>query len=174
MTMRSGTNAFHGTAYDYFVNEDLNAGNFFPFTISGMVPAVRRAATEAKYRPRNRRNDFGGTFGGPIWIPKVYNGRNKTFFFLNLEFYRESNLYSFPLTVPTAAFRTGDFSAVSANGTCSLCSQNGIQSTPLGVPTQVVDPLGRPIYANEIFDDPLTRAVAYSTARVTRIHSRTT
>jgi hypothetical protein len=156
MTMKSGTNAFHGTAYDYFVNEDLNAG--LPFSISG-GPGSPTGGDGGKYRPRNRRNDFGGTFGGPVWIPKVYNGRNKTFFFFNEEIYKENNLYSFPLTVPTAAYRTGDFSAISANGTCSACAQNGIQSTPLGVPTAVVDPLGRPIYANEIYD-PLTRGVA--------------
>ena len=69
MTMKSGTNQYHGTGYDYFVNEDLNAGNpFSASTVSG------------KYRPRNRRNHFGGTLGGPIVIPKLYNGRNKSFF----------------------------------------------------------------------------------------------
>src|SRR6266478_3972465 len=56
LTMRSGTNRFHGSAYDYFVNEVLNANQ--PFT--------------GTPRPRNRRNEYGFTIGGPVWIPKVY------------------------------------------------------------------------------------------------------
>ena len=60
MTMKSGTNQYHGTGFDYFVNEDLNAGD--PFSSNG---------TGAKERPRNRRNDFGGTLGGPVIIPKL-------------------------------------------------------------------------------------------------------
>ncbi len=51
MTMKSGTNQYHGTGFDYFVNEDLNAG--YPFSIN--------SAGTGKERPRNRRNDFGGT-----------------------------------------------------------------------------------------------------------------
>ncbi len=53
---------------------------------------------------------------------------------------------------------TGDFSAISPNGTCSLCSQYGIQQTALGIPTAVSDALGRPLFANTIYD-PSTRAV---------------
>src|ERR1051326_1547312 len=63
-TMRSGTNQFHGSLYDYNSNEAYNAGQYYTHT-----------------RPKLRRNDYGGTIGGPVWIPKVYNGRDKTFFF---------------------------------------------------------------------------------------------
>jgi hypothetical protein len=148
ITMKSGSNAFHGSAYDYFVNEDLNAG--YPFSISPV--------SGGKLRPRNRRNDFGGTFGGPVWIPKVYNGHNKTFFFFNLERYIESNFYTFSDTVPQPFMMNGDFSSLSPNGTCNLCAQYGIPTGPLGTPTAASDPLGRPLLANTIYD-PLTRAV---------------
>jgi hypothetical protein len=144
MTFKSGTNQFHGSAFDYFVNEDLNAGD--PFSISPV--------SGGKEQPRNRRNDFGGTFGGPVWIPKIYNGHDKTFFFFAYEQYLENNTYTFTDTVPTADFRNGDFSAISPNGTCSLCAAYGIPTTPLGF-----DALGRPQYANEIYD-PLTRGIA--------------
>jgi hypothetical protein len=143
MTMKSGTNQYHGTGFDYFVNEFLNAGDPFTVNTDGV----------GKVTPRNRRNDFGGTMGGPVSIPKLYNGKNRTFFFFAYEEYLESNQLTFSDTVPTAAFRNGDFSAISANGTCSLCAANGIPTTPLGV-----DALGRPMYANEIYD-PNTRGV---------------
>lgn len=148
IVMKSGTNGFHGSGYEYFVNEDLNASGAFSQSSSG-----------GKYRPRNRRNDYGGTFGGPVWIPKLYNGRNRTFFFFSWEQFREDTQLTFSDTVPAQAYLNGDFSAISPNGSCSLCSQYGIQKTPLGIPTPVVDPLGSSIYANEIFD-PLTRGVA--------------
>ncbi len=96
ITMKSGANQYHGSGYDYFVNEDLNAA--FPFT---------RDVNGNKYRPRNRRNDYGGTLGGPVNIPKLYNGRNKSFFFFNWEEFLESSNISFNTTVPF----TGSFSA---------------------------------------------------------------
>ena len=73
MTMKSGTNKLHGTAYDYWYNEALNAS--------------------APYgtKDRQRRNDYGFTLGGPVYIPKVYNGRDKTFFFFNWEQFREKS-----------------------------------------------------------------------------------
>ncbi len=148
MTMRSGTNQYHGSGYDYFVNEDLNAG--YPFSYS--------TGNGGKYRPRNRRNDFGGTLGGPVYIPKIYNGHDKTFFFWNYEEFLETTQYGFTDTVPVPAYRNGDFSAISPNGTCSLCSTYAIPTTPLGVPTPQLDALGRPMFANAIYD-PLTRAV---------------
>src|SRR6185312_2865935 len=93
-TTKSGTNSFHGSAYDYFVNEALWAHQSFDHA-----------------RNKQRRNDFGGTIGGPIWIPKIYNGRDKTFFFFSLEQFRESTVVSNVLdTVPTVAYRGGDFS----------------------------------------------------------------
>ena len=99
-TTRSGTNNYHGSAYDYFTNEDLNAGQ--PFTNSGNGHLLR---------PNYRKNDFGGSLGGPVLIPRLYNGRNRTFFFFNLEEYRNTN-FNQPsqATVPTAAMRAGDFS----------------------------------------------------------------
>jgi Carboxypeptidase regulatory-like domain/TonB dependent receptor len=140
ITMRSGTNAFHGSAYEYFVNEDLNAAA--PFSNDG---------SGHKIRPRNRRNDFGGTVGGPVWIPKVYNGKNKTFFFFSTETFREASGLSFNDIVPTAPYRNGDFSAISPNGGAGFNSSLGVPSGSLGV-----DALGRPIFANEIYD-PTTR-----------------
>ena len=117
-TMKSGTNEFHGTAYDYFVNEALNAST--PFT---------------NVKPRARRNDYGFTFGGPVLIPKVYNGRNKTFFFYNFEQYREDTFVNnVPLTVPTPAYRDGNF------------------LTALTGKTLGNDPIGRPIMEGEIYN----------------------
>jgi Carboxypeptidase regulatory-like domain/TonB dependent receptor len=143
VTMKSGTNQYHGSGYDYFVNEDLNAG--YPFSSNGMG---------GKYRPRNRRNDFGGTFGGPVRIPKIYNGTNKTFFFFNYEEFLETSGLSFSDTVPTTAFRNGDFSAISPAGGANFNTALGVPAGSLGT-----DALGRPIFANEIYD-PTTRGVA--------------
>jgi hypothetical protein len=168
MTMKSGTNQYHGSAYDYFVNEDLAAGD--PFSRSGgcIVGPTGQACSAVggdggKFRPRARRNDFGGTMGGPVYIPKIYNGHNKTFWFYNYEEFLETTLYSFNDTVPTANYLLGNFSQISPNGNCSACAQLGIQTAALGTPAVQVDPSGNHMFANEIFD-PTTRAVATSGA----------
>ncbi len=167
MTMKSGTNQYHGTGYDYFVNEDLNSGQPYSQSggcISGTTSAIVCSTTGGdggKFRPRARRNDFVGTLGGPISIPKIYNGKNKTFFFFNYEEFLETNVYGFQDTVPTANYLQGNFSQISPNGTCSSCAQLGVQTTALGAPTVQVDPGGNHVFANEIFD-PLTRTQATS------------
>src|SRR5580704_13703874 len=100
VTMRSGANQFHGSAYDYFVNEIFNAGN--PF-VTG--------SPQGNPRPRARRNDYGFTGGGPVWIPKVYNGHDKTFWFFNWEQFREQTKVNNQFqTVPTAQYLTGNLS----------------------------------------------------------------
>jgi hypothetical protein len=100
LTMKSGTNQLHGTVYDYFVNEALNAGQ--PFTNNGNGSLLR---------PRQRRNDYGFTVGGPVYLPKIYNGHDKTFFFFNFEQFRQSAFTSNTVgIVPTDAYRGGDFS----------------------------------------------------------------
>ncbi len=170
-TMRSGTNVYHGSGYDYFVNEDLNAGDPFSTTgcINPLVPKVAPACAPqggsgGKFRPRNRRNDFGGTLGGPVVIPKIYNGHNKTFWFFSYEEYREATFYAFPVTAAVPAYTQGDFSAISPNGGpggCSLCTTYGIQQTALGTPKVQKDALGNQMFANEIYD-PATRGVVAS------------
>ena len=72
ITMRSGTNQYHGAGYDYLANEAFDGATPFVNTLQ-----------------RIRRNDYGFNGGGPVWIPKVYNGKDKTFFFYNREQYRE-------------------------------------------------------------------------------------
>ena len=131
LTMKSGSNQIHGSAYEYFVNEALNAST--PYSDSATNPN--------KNRPRSRRNDFGFTFGGPVYIPKVYDGRDKTFFFFTFEEYREATTASTQITVPTQAMRQGNFSAI--KGTTSLGT----------------DVLGRPIYENTIYDYRTERIV---------------
>ena len=161
-TMKAGTNKYHGSLFEYYVNEDLNAGE--PFSISGCETGVNGIKTCApgggsggKYQPRQRRNDFGGTLGGPVFIPKIYNGHNKTFWFFSYEQFLETDFYQFGDTVPVPAYLSGNFSAISPNGSCSLCSTYGIQTTPLGGATQR-DPLGNQVFANEIYD-PATRGI---------------
>ena len=79
-TMKSGTNELHGSAYDYFQNTALNAGT--PFTVD--------ASGNGHVKNPINRNDYGFTLGGPVRIPKVYNGKDKTFFFFNFEQFRQS------------------------------------------------------------------------------------
>jgi hypothetical protein len=71
---RSGTNAWHGSAFDYFRNDVLDANNWFNNYANPQIP-----------RQAERQNDFGGTLGGPIIIPGLYSGRDKTFFFFSYE-----------------------------------------------------------------------------------------
>jgi len=141
VTMKSGTNQFHGTVYDYFVNEVLNAGT--PFTNAGLSDSTK---DNNLIRPRARRNDYGFTIGGPVDIPKVYNGKDKTFFFFNFEQFRETQIINnVPITVPTAAYRTGNFSgAIVADGNKSLTDPTGV--TPNLLAGEIFDPTTRHTY----------------------------
>jgi len=101
-TTKSGTNDLHGTLWEYIRNKDLDANDFFDY--SNGTP--RGAFTQ---------NQYGFNVGGPIWIPKIYNGRNKTFFFVDYEGFRLRQGASYTETVPTAQERTGDLSALAAS-----------------------------------------------------------
>jgi hypothetical protein len=105
-TMKSGTNQLHASAYDYYDNEALNAG--LPFTDAG---AIDPAKTGQHVRNALRQNDYGFTVGGPVVIPKLFNGHDKMFFFFNFEQFRQSNFTTNTIVdTPTDAFRQGDFS----------------------------------------------------------------
>jgi hypothetical protein len=90
---RSGTNTPHGSLYYFVRNDAFDARNAF-------------AATKAPFR----YNQYGGTMGGPVVLPKLYNGRNKSFFFFNYEGWQNRRFQSNILSVPTEAMRAGDFS----------------------------------------------------------------
>jgi hypothetical protein len=98
-TTKSGLNTFHGSAFDILHNDKLNANSFF----NNHVGAPK---------DRDHQNDFGGSLGGPVWIPKVYNGHDKTFFFFSWEQYRNNPGSTSRTTLPTDAERQGDFSAI--------------------------------------------------------------
>jgi outer membrane receptor protein involved in Fe transport len=102
LTTKTGTNDLHGDAYEFLRNKVLNANTFF--NNRNHVP--RGAFTQ---------NQFGGTFGGPVVIPHLYNGKNKTFFFANYEGFRLRQGAGLILSVPTQAMRNGDFSALGVN-----------------------------------------------------------
>ena len=101
-TTKSGSNEIHGTAYEFLRNKDLDANTFF----NNLNGTPRGAFTQ---------NQFGFNVGGPIIIPKVYNGKNKTFFFVNYEGFRLREGASYTETVPTAAERGGDLSGLAAS-----------------------------------------------------------
>ncbi len=104
MVTKSGTNQLHGSVYEFFRNEKLDAANFFT-NRSAKPPIPGRD----DYRGPLRFNQFGFTLGGPVKIPRLYNGENKTFFFFGWEgtHTRTSN-YSSAVTLPTA-LRSGNF-----------------------------------------------------------------
>jgi hypothetical protein len=92
---KSGTNELHGTLFEFLRNDFLDARSTF-------LPHVTAF----------KQNQFGGTFGGPLWIPKVYNGKNKTFVYLGAEGFVYTRASNTLLRVPTAAELGGDLSDV--------------------------------------------------------------
>jgi hypothetical protein len=102
MSTRSGTNQLHGDIYEFLRNKVLNSNNFF-----NNAHGIPTAAFT--------QNQFGATLGGPVVIPKLYNGKNKTFFFINYEGFRLRQGLPALLSVPTQAMRNGDFSALGIN-----------------------------------------------------------
>ncbi|MHB1865777.1 MAG: outer membrane beta-barrel protein, partial [Candidatus Saccharimonadales bacterium] len=106
--MASGTNQLHGDAFDILRNSVFDSDGFFPsnFNSAGKPEP-----------PTNHQNDFGGTVSGPVTIPKVYDGRNRTFFLFSLDWYGQNQGQTSFGTVPLPAELHGDFSQyVDANG----------------------------------------------------------
>lgn len=100
---RSGTNDLHGSLFEFVRNDKFDAANYF-FNATGQE------------KPVLRYNQYGGAVGGPVYLPKVYDGRNRTFFFFTLEYTRQKGQGLNQSTVPTALERAGDFSRSTATG----------------------------------------------------------
>ncbi len=99
---RSGTNDLHGAVYEFFQNNKLNANGWTNNRNGLRINTVRN-------------NQYGIALGGPVYIPHAYDGRNKTFFFLNWEQIDNHSPDNLTATVPTAAQRVGDFSQTFTN-----------------------------------------------------------
>ena len=96
MIYKSGTNKLHGSLFEFLRNSNLDANTYF-------------ANLNGSPLPNFKRNQFGASAGGPVDIPRVYNGHNKTFFFVAYEGLRRGSATSLTTTVPTEAQRNGDF-----------------------------------------------------------------
>jgi hypothetical protein len=121
--MKSGANDLHGSAYGALRNEAFNANTW--------VNNYRGVK-----RPLDRRQNFAGSFGGPVYLPKVYNGRDRTFFYITYERYRDrTGGFGAPnRTVPLPEFYNGDFSRL-------------LQTVTAGT-----DANGNPVYRGAIYD----------------------
>jgi len=96
VTIKSGTNELHGTAYEFLRNSALDAKNFFDDPTAPIPPF--------------KMNQFGFSVGAPVFIPKVFNGKNRTFFFFDYQGTRIRTGQTFLATVPPDSWRTGNFS----------------------------------------------------------------
>ncbi len=134
----SGSNQFHGKVYDLYHNTALNANSWW----NNLQAAANPSQASTFKRPVDMKNEYGFTVGGPVLLPHVYNGKNRTFFFYSWEQYRQNFGAVRTSTVPTAANLSGDFSAT--------LTSNVIGTNPCN---------GQPIYQGEIFDPSTTTNV---------------
>jgi hypothetical protein len=138
---KGGTNQFHGDLYEYVRNDDFNANGFY----NNVPPAVPR--------PAYKRNDFGYTLGGPVYIPGHYNtGKDKTFFFWSEEWRINRNPLSIRQGVPSDAERGGDFT--------DICSPN----VPYAVPSSSSGAMQNPFV--DFCPTTLPSGATYSTVPV--------
>ncbi|PYS84118.1 MAG: hypothetical protein DMF67_06335 [Acidobacteria bacterium] len=102
VAVKSGTNNLHGSVYEFNRDRSRTANNFF-------------SNRSGQSRPIRTYNRYGGVVDGPVYIPKLYNGRDKTFFLFSYEHLLDNVAEPQVFTVPTAAMRNGDFSALIVN-----------------------------------------------------------
>ena len=139
ISLKSGTNSLHGTAFEFLRNNSLDANNFFLNLAGAPIPPYQQ-------------NDFGISLGGPLVFPRIYNGRNKTFFFVNYEGFRSRKGLSGTALVPSPAQLAGNL-ADDSGGTgifptnSSFCLANPASSKCL----DVINPAtGQPFAGNVI------------------------
>lgn len=134
MSMKSGTNKFHGAIWEFLRNDKFDAADYF------VLPSQKK--------PEFRFNQFGGTFGGPLTIPHVYNGHDRTFFFVDYQGERQVQGVTYTDNVPTAAERNGGFTNLGD----LIALQTGTTT----------DLLGRTFPKGTVFDPVTTRAITKS------------
>ena len=135
--IKSGKNQLHGSLWEFLRNEKLDSKNYFD---------DRKGST-----PPYKRNQFGGTFGGPVYIPGVYDGHDHTFFFFDYEALRVRQAQTQNVFVPpSATWRNGNFADL-LTSTPALTDQSNPNSAP------ALDCSGNPTFLGEIFDTRQTQ-----------------
>ena len=141
---KAGTNAYHGAVFDIFRNEAMDANTFFNngrrygCLLNATTPSATTNCNGLYHKPSDKQNDYGTSLGGPVSIPHVYKGHERSFFFFSWEQFRQKTGGPVTSTVPTNAMRTGDFS--------ELLTTTSLGTNPC---------TGLPVYSGQIFD-PLT------------------
>jgi hypothetical protein len=137
--LKSGTNDIHGSAFLYLQNEFLNSNSWDSNLRLAADPEFKNPQTANFRRPANRRKDYGFSFGGPVWVPRLYDGRNRTFFYFSFEKSGQEELGPEGLsrTVPQPEMFDGNLSRL-------------LTGTRVGT-----DILGRTVTEGQIYD-PLT------------------
>jgi len=125
LLVKAGTNTFHGTVFEYLRNDVLNARNFF-----------QPVGSPAPFK----RNQFGGNLGGPVRIPHLYNGTNKTFFFFNYEGFRQVKRVPETGYFPTQEQLSGDLSSLVTPATPLLNPFNGQPFAGNVIPSNMIRP----------------------------------
>jgi hypothetical protein len=127
---KSGSNSFHGSAYEFVRNDIFNAND----VLNKLTTTPSGAAKATAARGLLRYNDFGYTIGGPVWIPKIYDGReHKTYFFFSQEIRRVITYKPLTLTgVPSLQERQGIFNVAVCNSTTAgKCNNAGVTTVPI-------------------------------------------
>ena len=136
---KSGTNQIHGDVFEFVRNNDFAANNFYNNATSLNLGANGKAQVPALHY-----NNFGETLGGPVYIPKIYNGKNKTFFFFSQEFRRVITYASGTATLPTSSEINGTFPV-------PVCVQySGSACTLTSTTVANIDPVAKE-YIKDIF-----------------------
>lgn len=131
---KSGTNQLHGEVLEFNRSKGTGAKEFF----GGALP-----------RPTYQRNEYGGNLSGPIFIPHLYDGKDRSFFFFAFEGFRLSQAASLTSQQPTLAMRSGDFSAFLAGGACA--------TSPAG--TTIINPLTGTAFSENIIPSTMFNSV---------------
>ena len=143
VSTKPGTNQYHGALFEFLRNDVLDAR---PYDFSGANPS----------KSPFKWNQYGFTLGGPISIPRLFNGKNKLFFMSNYEAFRQRELDSALYQVPDNAMRSGDFSELLPNGSACLQQQQCFNltqpwsSAPIPgnlIPQSQIDPIGQKLMA---------------------------
>jgi Carboxypeptidase regulatory-like domain/TonB dependent receptor-like, beta-barrel len=122
---KTGTNRYHGSLFEYFQNDVLDA-----------------TPTFANGKPKKRNNTFGGSLSGRVWLPKLYDGKDRTFFFVDYEGNRQRSATPVTNSVPTSALTSGNFSGL---GTQLVNPFTGAPFAGGQIPSSMINPVSQKV-----------------------------